>query len=41
MGLTVLTELCADQIVRVLGCWDRMSILGTLPKIRYAEGMTS
>ena len=25
----------------VLGCWDRMLIFGTLPKICYAAGMTS
>jgi hypothetical protein len=41
MGLTLLTERYADQIAGVLGCWDRMLIFGTLPKICYAEGMTS
>jgi hypothetical protein len=25
----------------VLGCWDRLLVFGTLPKICYAEGMTS
>jgi hypothetical protein len=41
MGLTLLTERYVDQIAGVLGCWDRMLIFGTLPKICYAEGMTS
>lgn len=41
MGLMLLTERYADQIAGVLGCWDRMLIFGTLPKICYAEGMTS
>ena len=41
MGLTLLTERYADQIAGVLGCWDRVLIFGTLPKICYAEGMTS
>ena len=41
MGLTLLTERCADQIAGALGCWDCVLILGTLPKICYAEGMTS
>lgn len=41
MGLILLTERYADQIAGVLGCWDRMLIFGTLPKICYAEGMTS
>jgi hypothetical protein len=41
MGLTLLTERYADQIAGVLGCWDRMLIFGTLPKICYAAGMTS
>ena len=41
MGLTLLTERHADQIAGVLSCWDRMLMFGTLPKICYAEGMTS
>src|SRR5664279_4178975 len=41
MGLTLLTERYTDQIAGVVGCWDRMLIFGTLPKICYAEGMTS
>ena len=41
MGLMLLTERYADQIAGVLGCWDRMLIFGTLPKICYAERMTS
>jgi hypothetical protein len=41
VGLTLLTERHADQIAGVLSCWDRMLVFGTLPKICYAEGMTS
>ena len=41
MGLTLLTERHESQIAGVLGCWDRVLIFGTLPKICYAEGMTS
>ena len=41
MGLTLLTERYAPQIAGVLSCWDRILLFGTLPKICYAEGMTS
>jgi len=41
VGLTLLTERYAHQIAGVLGCWDRVLIFGTLPKICYAEGMTA
>ena len=41
MGIELLTERLKDQIAGVLSCWDRMLIFGTLPKICYAEGMTS
>jgi len=41
MGIELLTERLKDQIVGVLGCWDRVLLFGTLPKICYAEGMTS
>jgi hypothetical protein len=41
VGIELLTERHAAQIEGVLGCWDRMLIFGTLPKICYAEGMTS
>ena len=41
MGLTLLTERHESQIAGVLSCWDRMLVFGTLPKICYAEGMTS
>ena len=41
MGIELLTERHAEQIEGVLGCWDRMLIFGTLPKICYAAGMTS
>ena len=41
MGIELLTERLKDQIAGVLSCWDRMLIFGTLPKLCYAEGMTS
>ena len=41
MGIELLTERHAKQIAGVLSCWDRMLVFGTLPKICYAEGMTS
>jgi hypothetical protein len=41
VGLTLLTERHAGKIAGVLNCWDRMLVFGTLPKICYAEGMTS
>jgi hypothetical protein len=41
MGPTLLTERHEEQIAGVLSCWDRMLVFGTLPKICYAEGMTS
>lgn len=36
----LLTERYQDQIRGVLSCFDRLIILGTLPSIGYAEGMT-
>ena len=41
MGIELLTERLKDQIAGMLGCWDRVVIFGTLPKLCYAEGMTS
>ena len=41
MGIELLTERHAAQIEGVLGCWDRMLIFGTLPRICFAGGMTS
>src|SRR4051795_2805734 len=41
MAIELLTEQHGDQIAGVLGCWDRMLIFGTLPKICFAGGMTS
>ena len=41
MGIELLTERYAEQIGGVLSCWDRMLIFGTLPRICFAEGMTS
>src|SRR5438874_73456 len=41
MAIELLTERRGDQIAGVLGCWDRMLIFGTLPKICFAGGMTS
>ena len=36
-----MTERHAAQIEGVLGCFDRMLIFGTLPRICFAGGMTS
>ncbi len=41
MGIELLTERDAAQIEGVLGCWDRMLIFVTLPRICFAGGMTS
>src|SRR5947209_10440633 len=41
MAIELLTERHGDQIAGLLGCWDRMLIFGTLPKICFAGGMTS
>jgi hypothetical protein len=41
VGIELITERHAAQIEGVLGCWDRMLVFGTLPKICYAEGTTS
>jgi hypothetical protein len=41
VGVELLTERHAAQIAGVLGCWDRMLVFGTLPKICFAGGMTS
>jgi hypothetical protein len=41
MDVELLTERHKEEIEGVLGCWDRLLIFGTLPKICYAEGMTS
>src|SRR5437763_13206745 len=41
MAMELLTERHGDQIAGVLGCWDRMLIFGTLPRICFAGGMTS
>lgn len=41
MGLTLLTERYAPQIAGVHSCGDRILLFGTLPKVCYAEGMTS
>jgi hypothetical protein len=41
VGIELLTERHAAQIEGVLGCWDRMLIFGTLPRICFAGGMTS
>jgi hypothetical protein len=39
--IELLTERYAAQRVGMLSCWDRVLVFGTLPKICYAEGMTS
>ena len=41
MSIELITERHAAQIEGVLGCWDRILVFGTLPKICYAAGMTS
>jgi hypothetical protein len=41
VGVELLAEPHAAQIAGVLGCWDRMLVFGTLPKICFAGGMTS
>jgi hypothetical protein len=41
VGVELLTERHAGQIAGALGCWDRMLVFGTLPKICFAGGMTS
>jgi hypothetical protein len=41
VGTELLTERHAAQIEGVLGCFDRMLIFGTLPRICFAGGMTS
>ena len=41
MGLAVLTERYASRIAGTLSCWDRILLFGTLPRICFAEGMTS
>jgi hypothetical protein len=41
MGLTVLTERYPSRIAGTLSRWDRILLFGTLPRICFAEGMTS
>ena len=41
MGIELLTDRHAAEIAGVLGCWDRMLIFGTLPRVCFAGGMTS
>ena len=41
MGIELLTERHRGQISGELSCYDRVLLFGTLPKICYAEGMTS
>jgi hypothetical protein len=41
VGIELIAERHAAQIEGVLGCWDRMLVFGTPPKVCYAEGMTS
>lgn len=38
--MLLLTERYADKISDVLSCYDRILILGTLPRFCYAKGMT-
>jgi hypothetical protein len=41
VGLTLLTDRYANHIAGILSCWDRILVFGTLPKLCYADGMTS
>jgi hypothetical protein len=41
MGIELLTDRYSKQIAGILSCYDRILIFGTLPRICYAEGMTS
>jgi hypothetical protein len=41
MSIELLTDRYSKQIAGVISCYDRIVILGTLPKICFAEGMTS
>ena len=41
MGLTLLNERHAKEIVGVLSCYDRVIVQGTLPVFCYAEGMSA
>jgi len=40
MGVELLTERYQSQMARVLSCYDRIIIQGTVPKWCYAKGMT-
>ncbi|MCD4697978.1 MAG: hypothetical protein K8S16_17275, partial [Bacteroidales bacterium] len=39
--MELITETYKEKISGVLGCFDRVVITGTLPKICYSQGMTS
>ena len=41
MDIALLTKRYEAQIAGVLSCWDRVLIFGTLPRVCFAEGMTS
>lgn len=41
MSVELLTERYSKQIAGTLSCYDRILIFGTLPKLCFAEGMTS
>jgi hypothetical protein len=41
MGLVLLSERHAKQILGVLSCYDRVIVQGTLPVFCYADGMTA
>jgi hypothetical protein len=41
VGVELLIERHKEKIAGVLSCWDRVLIFGILPKVCYAEGMTS
>lgn len=41
MSIELLTNRYSKQIAGIISCYDRILIIGTLPKICYAAGMTS
>ena len=39
--MELLTEKYNEKIIGVLGCFDRILITGTIPKICFSQGITS
>jgi hypothetical protein len=40
MSIELLTNRYSKQIAGIISCYDRILIVGTLPKICYATGVT-